>query len=304
MMSPRSGRLWWSIALVAVFVLLVSCASTNPTRITNNDTANPAESDPETVAFEQAKKKNNVKAYTHFLSQNPDSKWKQEAIALRESKRLGRFRQAELRNDLFSAISQGNVLRVEQLLDLGVWVNPPDKLTKKFHYLPVLHQAVMHGDLDIIELLYQYGADLDAQDKIGDNALHLSAFEQRPDIVDWLKAKGARTDTFNDLNLQYWELESAKDVERLILKAALSIDPVTGQWKDEDDTIGQRLYFPALKRQPDNLVLYVIIRTVNFRENLLRQTLLLSAKLGFPGTMLKLNDLLMKNSSRVTAENF
>jgi len=54
-----------------------------------------------------------------------------------------------------------------------------------------LHYASEHGHTDVIQLLIDHGADIDAKNKWGTTPLHLASSHGHTEIVKLLKANGA-----------------------------------------------------------------------------------------------------------------
>lgn len=81
---------------------------------------------------------------------------------------------------LINASSQGDVGTVQMLLGSGV---SPEWLSPDGNGIRALHAAAMGGHVPVVRLLLQHGAAIDAVEAQGRNALHLSAINNRPDVV-------------------------------------------------------------------------------------------------------------------------
>jgi ankyrin repeat protein len=85
-------------------------------------------------------------------------------------------------DDIFTAAEKNNVKRLEQFLADGIDVNLRDY---DRHNTPI-HWAASGGNLDAIELLLEYGADVNAQNKNGRTPLHCLISERFDKIALWL----------------------------------------------------------------------------------------------------------------------
>ena len=88
-------------------------------------------------------------------------------------------------NLLISAISSGNVKMVKMILDMKLFdINGCDR------YAPI-HMASFKN-LEIINILIEYGADINIKDEIGRNALQLAIWNGKLNIVEFFFNKGMR----------------------------------------------------------------------------------------------------------------
>lgn len=85
-------------------------------------------------------------------------------------------------DDIFTAAETNNVKRLEELIQDGANVNEPDSDRGN---TPV-HWACAGGHLDAIELLLEYGADINAQNKHGRTPLHCLISERYDKVALWL----------------------------------------------------------------------------------------------------------------------
>jgi hypothetical protein len=96
-----------------------------------------------------------------------------------------------------------NIEEVERLLTLGV---KPDRLIPDIGMTPMqvaylildYHDYRLHKDcMNIVEILLEHGADINARDKNGATILHYAASSSHDDIeedIGWFISKGAKTD--------------------------------------------------------------------------------------------------------------
>jgi len=87
--------------------------------------------------------------------------------------------------ELIDAAREGNVAKVQQLLDAGVNVN-----ISLCGGTALMHAAGQKHK-DIVEMLLDAGADVNATNQLGATALSSAAFRRRKDIVEILLQAGA-----------------------------------------------------------------------------------------------------------------
>ncbi|XP_002737915.1 fibronectin type 3 and ankyrin repeat domains protein 1-like [Saccoglossus kowalevskii] len=102
---------------------------------------------------------------------------------------------------------QEDLVKVRHILDSGeVQVDVPDK-----YGLSPLMSAAQKGYLNIVELLIEYGADVNFQNDSGKNALMLSCFAGHIEVVKLLKSHGAQWDVRDKggSTPMHWAVDSA-----------------------------------------------------------------------------------------------
>ena len=100
--------------------------------------------------------------------------------------------QKELNTKLIKAIRAGNLAELQQLLAAGVSANAVDS---SYYDMPVLTRAISDGGrntIDLVNALIKAGADVNAKDRSGRTALGYAQVHRRADIVNVLKAAGAK----------------------------------------------------------------------------------------------------------------
>lgn len=85
-------------------------------------------------------------------------------------------------DDIFTAAEQNNTKRLEQFLADGADPNQQDGEREN----TPLHWAAAKGNLDAIEILLEYGADVNAQNKHGRTGLHSLISERYDKLALWL----------------------------------------------------------------------------------------------------------------------
>ncbi|GLR71299.1 ankyrin repeat domain-containing protein [Agaribacter marinus] len=85
----------------------------------------------------------------------------------------------EFSTPLHSAVSEGNLKKVVELLDLGINVEEPTKNKRKD---TPLQYAVEWGHTDIIETLLKYGANPNMLNGIGYAPIHYATTREYPDL--------------------------------------------------------------------------------------------------------------------------
>jgi uncharacterized protein len=95
---------------------------------------------------------------------------------------------------LLSAVRDGNIFLVQTLLE-----NSADPNYRDEHDLatPVISIAVVENRSEIVHLLIEAGADVNAQDKLGRTALTYACALNRRKLVSFLLASGACSNTLD-----------------------------------------------------------------------------------------------------------
>ncbi|WP_177734697.1 ankyrin repeat domain-containing protein [Flavobacterium inviolabile] len=87
---------------------------------------------------------------------------------------------------LCTAISKGDVATIKKFIEYGADVN------ERTNNLTPLMFAVRYNNLEVVKLLVEKGADLTAVDQNGSTVLKLAEMYKNNDIIEVLKAAGAR----------------------------------------------------------------------------------------------------------------
>jgi len=129
------------------------------------------------------------------------------------------FIESQPANALISAASTGN----EALIDLILAENPDlDTRASSVPYRTALMQASESGHLNIVTILVDAGADLHIGDYYDDHALAFAVYFDRPDIVDYLIATGAKINHISQQNrtpLDHARRNTSSQSEPILLAA-------------------------------------------------------------------------------------
>jgi len=116
---------------------------------------------------------------------------------------------AERENDhdhiaFISAIENNDFDEVKKILAI-------DNENKYIHPVGVLevtalHVAAWRGRIDLLNLLYKRGADVNNVDKIGRTALYYAAYDGNAEVTEWLVERGA------DVNAKVGVHSCARDI--------------------------------------------------------------------------------------------
>ena len=133
--------------------------------------------------------------------------------------------QDQLNRRLLSAIDSKDPEEVRRLLDAGADANTRRSSAKDKP--TALHIAAEAGDVDMVGLLLDRGAKIDARDKNRFTPLHTAASKNSADVCSLLLDRGAKKDAEDEYG--YTPIEKAvsagsKDVVMLFLKRGYSID--------------------------------------------------------------------------------
>jgi hypothetical protein len=113
-----------------------------------------------------------------------------------------------------------------------------------------LHQAVIVGRHDIVQLLLERGAEIDAPNKYGQTALYQAAIVGLHDMVQLLLEKGAEVDApnkYGETALHRAAFYGYDDIVRLLLGYGADCTDIDERWRQLWLPIGQhRRYEPPL----------------------------------------------------------
>jgi len=129
--------------------------------------------------------------------------------------------------DLMISASEGNLARVQQLLN-----DPVDVNAKNQWGSTALMGAAAGGHLEIVKLLLDRKADVNSMNKNGCTALIFAARNGHKDLVELLLHHGAdkdQTDQYHQTALMHAIAEGHKDVAKLLIKKGTDVN-VTSSW--------------------------------------------------------------------------
>ncbi|MCC6003801.1 MAG: ankyrin repeat domain-containing protein [Thermofilum sp.] len=129
----------------------------------------------------------------------------------------------ELRIELFIAMVDGDTARVRKLLRKGANVNAKYGDSD----LTPLHWAAFLGHVDVVRLLLEHGAEVNARNKYGETPLHRAAAYGRADAARLLLEHGADVnarDEYGWTPLHVAALQGRADVARLLLEHGADVN--------------------------------------------------------------------------------
>ncbi len=131
----------------------------------------------------------------------------------------------ELNEELLEAALNGDMVKVELLIEKGVDINAKDDSG----WTALIH-AARHGHTEIAEFLIQKGAEVDAKDINGWTALMYAAYNGHTETVELLIEKGADINAKNiyELTALMWAaMEGHIKTVKLLLQKGADIDAKT-----------------------------------------------------------------------------
>ncbi len=104
--------------------------------------------------------------------------------------------------DIINAVKDGNITMINKLLANGADVKTRDKSHSDY---TLLHWAVFLDRINIVELLLEKGADVNAKDKYQIAPLHIAVYYEKRKISQLLLQKGA--DRINNIEWDAYDLD-------------------------------------------------------------------------------------------------
>ncbi|KAL4479521.1 hypothetical protein ABPG72_011843 [Tetrahymena utriculariae] len=117
---------------------------------------------------------------------------------LQQSIRKGQLSQ---KDQVFEAIKENNIHEIEDLLNQYHTLSLESKDEEGNTFIIVAAQV---GSKEIVEYLFQKGADINASNNDGDTALHKANFYKYHNVADFLIQKGASQNKANYIGLNPW----------------------------------------------------------------------------------------------------
>jgi len=134
--------------------------------------------------------------------------------------------------DIFEAIKQDNFDRVQELIaENPEIVNAP---TNNNHLFTPLQLAIIYGHENVIHLLLDFGANVNAQSYDGGNSLHCAAKDSHENIMRLLLDRGANVNAqdygFKSTPLHFAAKDRHENVTRLLLDRGGNVN-AQDRWK-------------------------------------------------------------------------
>ena len=126
---------------------------------------------------------------------------------------------------LFLASHNGHVEIVKLLLEAGAKVNAKGK-----NDMTALYLASLNNQTEIVKLLLEAGAKVDAKDNYGDTALYIASLRNNTEIVKLLLEAGAKVDTKDDFGITAMHAASRDgnaEIVKLLLDGGAKVDEKT-----------------------------------------------------------------------------
>ncbi|XP_078581532.1 death-associated protein kinase 1-like [Branchiostoma floridae x Branchiostoma japonicum] len=120
-----------------------------------------------------------------------------------------------------SAVRRGDVQTVRRCLQAGVDVN--QRLKGSLFGGTALHVASMYGRTEIVKLLLQHDADVEARDNYGDTALHVASRNGHTEIVKLLLQHDADVEARDNDGRKPMDVARDKDLRRFLKDHAAEV---------------------------------------------------------------------------------
>ncbi|EAS03880.2 hypothetical protein TTHERM_00455190 (macronuclear) [Tetrahymena thermophila SB210] len=109
--------------------------------------------------------------------------------------------QLSQKDQVFAAIKENNIHEIEDLLNQYHTLSLESKDDEGNTFIIIAAQV---GSKEIVEYLFQKGADINASNNEGDTALHKANFYKYHNVADFLIQKGALQNKANNIGLNPW----------------------------------------------------------------------------------------------------
>ena len=148
---------------------------------------------------EEVKRQEEAKRQEEEEKRQEEEKRKREQLSWDECSRLDK--------ELLDASAEGDIQKVQQLLDSGAFVN---KKTGWQSITP-LHWASENNNQEMVELLIDHDANVNAKDKFGETSLYYAIEANKPDMVELLLDRGANVNAKNKHGVTLLNLATYKN---------------------------------------------------------------------------------------------
>ncbi|MFK7953267.1 MAG: ankyrin repeat domain-containing protein [Ekhidna sp.] len=187
---------------------------------------------------------------------------------------------------LVDAVREGNYAKAEKLLKKGVSANMLDGLES-----PLIHVTAEKGDVQMLKLLTDNGADLSIMNRVGQSAVTIAARFGHVDIVDFLIEKGVSPnlagDEYNLTPLIGTAVNGSIEIADILIKAGADLDVL--------DVVNQSpAMFWAMMYGNEDFVLHLIENGADYQKKYYQgkyDTKSLAGFYEFPNVINKINQL-------------
>ena len=133
--------------------------------------------------------------------------------------------------ELWKATISGDYNLAHRLISNGAYVNQAINAAFGVNMVPLLHCAVAKGNIELIHLLINHGANIHVRDNNYRTVLHVAVLSgDRPDVIEMLINKGAVVDSrdINGTTPLFWAVQKNfnESAQKLIARGA-PLDPLS-----------------------------------------------------------------------------
>jgi ankyrin repeat protein len=134
-----------------------------------------------------------------------------------------------LSDTIFDAAGRGDLEGVRKHFAMGAVA---DATTGGMRWSPLLHAAVRGGNAEVVQLVLDHGASVDAPGSMGETALHWAAAQGRTEITEKLLKAGAAPDASDGSGWTPLQLAASNgqvEISRMLVEAGADVNR-KGHW--------------------------------------------------------------------------